>query len=70
MINKVATMFGSQAVTQQGCNPPAVVLDHGARADVKRMSINRKEKNGTWHAAHRRGATAMGHRAEAVSVEQ
>jgi hypothetical protein len=55
MINEVVMMFGSRVVMQQGCSPPIVVLDHDVRADVRRMSTNRKEKNGTWHAAHRLG---------------
>jgi hypothetical protein len=59
IINEVATMFGSQAVTQQGCNPPVVVLDHGARADVRRMSTNRKEKR--WNLAYCSPARCDGH---------
>jgi hypothetical protein len=59
IINEVAMMFSSRAVTQQGCSPPAVMLDHGVRADVRRMSTNRKEKR--WNLAYCSPARCDGH---------
>jgi hypothetical protein len=46
-------------VTQQGCSPPAVMLEHGVRADVRRMSTNRKEKR--WNLAYCSPARCDGH---------
>jgi hypothetical protein len=44
MINaEGVTKFSSRTMMQRGCSRPAVVLDHGARAEVRWTSTNAKE---------------------------
>jgi hypothetical protein len=44
MINgEGVTKFGSRTMMQRGSSHPAVVLDHGVRAEVRWTSTNAKE---------------------------